>query len=161
MTNIIIPVIFGIICLVLLCRDILFLWKTRTCTKEVPATITGMEETHRYRGPSLFRLNVAYDWNGEKQYGTTYGKFRYDDYAARMTVAVWVEPDNPGHFCMESEKRAVGGNIAVYVALILVLCLVTGLGMAQERENARRHAAQAAYITEMEESILAEENNAG
>ncbi len=156
--------ILAAVALVLLLRQAWYLIRVRACTEEVVGVVTELEESkwhgQRITHRSLFYVHVAYDGGGERQYGRTRQLFRFDDYAERMSVRVWVDPKEPTHFVMEGEKNAAGREIAIYVALLLVIALVVGVVETQNRIDeerwAERQAAMESYIAEKDEKILTE-----
>ncbi len=123
-------IVLAVFDLVLLCRQVWYLLRARACTEEVVGVVTELEEANdfffrlRRSRRSVFYLHVAYDGGGARQYGRTRQTFRFDDYAERMSVRVWTDPQEPTHFVMEGEKAVAIREIAIYAGLLLLMSAV-------------------------------------
>ncbi len=115
--------IMGVLCFILLYFPVRFFRQTRGCTMEAMGKVVGLEEFRGYRSGSWFRMRVTYQWEGKQYSGMTRARFRYDDCAARDSITVWVDPQQPERFKAAGEERRARLELATSIVLLAVVAL--------------------------------------
>lgn len=147
---------------VMLVREIRFLCRTRRCTVQVDGKIVRMEEKIPIlrRGRSEFTVDAAYTCNGISYSDTAFSRFRYSDYCVDQFVNVYVDPENPACFVLGNERDRAKTDILVGTLVLFVLLIAVAVLNTQILEEQKRQDTINTAITEMEEKLLAGDEDA-
>ncbi|MBQ8578260.1 MAG: hypothetical protein IJ449_09915 [Clostridia bacterium] len=106
-------------------REILFLVRSCSCTEYGYGTVEQLSECGRGRGGSYFRARITYEYNGETYEAEVFHTYRYDTHPVGSEVALFIDPGQPEHCILQSERQDAGKRIALGAALTVALAVLT------------------------------------
>jgi len=126
LTYLLLFLVFWGIPLYFLYREIRFAIRTRRCTEEMQGTVVGLTECWMFdsRSRSSFKPQITYTYGGKQYTALTFHSFNYDEYAARHTVSIYIDPAHPERFVTYTEKQRRSMYIVISVVCTAVIALV-------------------------------------
>ncbi len=144
--------LFSIVPMIILIRELRFLLRVRRCTHSVNAEIGNLTESfwkkNRYR--SEFRPTVQYTFEGERYWEDARHTYTYDTYSIGLPVIIYVDPNDPSVFFLPGErKKAVMEMLLPMLAAAIVLAVL----FAQYRKSLAWDAHQQQMIEAMQQKL--------